>query len=233
MLARALAGVLLCTALAGCSGDPKASGQKDPSGAGDASTSTPTSTSTSPGSASTLPVPEGVEVTEPGTALDVGATATVRYQVRQGIVGVLDIKVTRLEKTSFKESFVGWGLSEETQKAKPYFVRATILNRGESDLGRRPVPLYIVDGANTLVEATSFASSFRPCEPGTFPKSFPAGSTTKVCLVYLAPDKGDLTAVSFRPSQEDAPITWTGELKQPKPPKKDKPGKVKGKDRDQ
>ena len=31
-------------------------------------------------------------------------------------------------------------------------------------------------------------------------------------MVYLAPDKGKLTAVSFRPSQEFDPIIWTGEL---------------------
>ena len=44
----------------------------------------------------------------------------------------------------------------------------------------------------------------------------------KVCLVFLAPKKGDLTAVSFRPTQEYDPITWTGDLEKPKPPKPDK-----------
>ena len=46
-----------------------------------------------------------------------------------------------------------------------------------------------------------------------------------MCLVYLAPNKGDLTAASFRPTQTDVPITWTGELKNPKPPKGGKGGK--------
>lgn len=229
-LARVLAGVLLCAVFAGCSDDPEEPGTDDPSG------STGTETSTSPSPTNTLPVPDGVELTQQGSALEVGDTATVAYQVRQGVVGVLDIKVSRLEKTSFEESFVGWDLSAETKKAKPYFVRATILNRGETDLGGRPGPLYIVDGTNTLVEATSFASRFRPCEPGRFPESFPPGATTKVCLVFLAPAKGDLTAVSFRPTQEDDPITWTGELQKPKPPKKDKKdkkGEGKGADQDQ
>ena len=58
-------------------------------------------------------------------------------------------------------------------------------------------------------------------------RSSRTGATAKVCLVYLAPDKGDLTAVSFRPTQEDAPITWTGELKKPKPTKKAKGKKNK------
>jgi hypothetical protein len=33
------------------------------------------------------------------------------------------------------------------------------------------------------------------------------------------PRQGQLTAVSFRPTQEFDPITWTGELQDPKPPK--------------
>jgi hypothetical protein len=43
-----------------------------------------------------------------------------------------------------------------------------------------------------------------------------------VCLVFLSPNKGDLVAVSFRPTQDFDPITWTGELEKPKPPKPDK-----------
>ena len=43
--------------------------------------------------------------------------------------------------------------------------------------------------------------------------------------MFLSPQKGALTAVSFRPTQEFDPITWTGELQAPKPPK---PPKGKG-----
>ena len=32
------------------------------------------------------------------------------------------------------------------------------------------------------------------------------------CLVYLSPKHGDLTAVSFRPTQDFNPITWTGKV---------------------
>ena len=170
-------------------------------------------------------MPAGVELTTQGSVLEVGDSATVAYEVRQGVVGVLDIKVTRLEKTTIRKSFVGWDLKPEQKKSNPYFVRATVTNRGETDLGGRPVPLYIVDGTNTLVEATTFASAFTPCEPGSFPKKFRPGKKVKVCMVYLSPKKGDLTAVSFRPTQEYDPITWTGELQEPKPPKPDKGNK--------
>lgn len=217
------------SALAGCSED-------DPDPGPDTSASSSTSSSTTPSASESesaasatptesLPVPEGVELTAQGAQLEVGDTATVAYEPRQGLVGVLDITVTRLEKTSFKESFEGWDLDDGARKTKPYFVRATLVNRGVTNLGERRVPLYIVDGTNTLVEATSFASAFEPCNPGAFPKRFPTGKKVKVCLVYLSPRRGDLTAVSFRPTQEFDPILWTGELQAPKPPKK---GKGKG-----
>ena len=213
---------LVCTGLlAGCSGgdDPEptsAPGSESASASAEASPS------------SEVIVENGVELTAEGSQLAVGDTASVAYEPRQGLVGVLDIKVTRLEKTSFKKSFVGWDLDAQTKKSSPYFVRATITNRGTTQLGGRPAPLYIVDGKNTLLEATSFASEFTPCQPGSFPEKFGPGKAVKVCLVYLAPDQGDLTAVSFRPTQEFQPITWTGDLKAPKPPKKDKPGEGKG-----
>lgn len=212
--------------LAGCSGggnEPAASETTQ-------ATASETPSTTTPSATPYLPVPEGVELTAQGTRLAVGDTATVAYEVRQGEVGVLDIKVTRLEKTSFEKSFVGWDLDKGQRQANPYFVRATVTNRGETDLGGRRAPLYIVDGENTLVEATSFASSFKPCEPGAFPTKFKTGKKTRVCLVYLAPRKGDLVAVSFRPTQEFDPITWTGDLQKPKPPAKDKGKKgTKGK----
>jgi hypothetical protein len=210
--------------LAGCSGDDGGPGA-DASGSS-SSTATATgsgSTSASESATPSLPVPEGVELSPQGSQLGVGERATVAYEVKQGEVGVLDIAVTRLEKTSFRKSFVGWELDDNQRKANPYFVRATITNRGTTDLGGRRVPLYIVDGTNTLVEPTTFASAFPPCEPGVFPKRFQPGRSAKVCLVFLSPKRGELTAVSFRPTQEFDPITWTGELQQPKPPKPPKP----------
>jgi hypothetical protein len=210
--------------LAGCSDDdkgPDVGESTSPSASGSGSQSASESGSTGP----SLPVPEGVELSPEGGMLAVGDTATVAYELRQGVVGVLDIKVNRLEKTSFRKSFVGWDLDQGQKNSNPYFVRVTLTNRGETDLGGKKVPLYIVDGTNTLVEATTFASAFPPCEPGTFPKTFKPGRKLKACLVFLSPKKGDLTAVSFRPTQDYDPITWSGELEKPKPPKPDKPGK--------
>jgi hypothetical protein len=201
-LVSALLGAVL---LAGCSDD---------SDSGSASESTDASTSAS-ASVSDLPVPEGVELTPQGTSLAVGDTATLAWEPRQDTVGVIDARVDRMEKTSFKRSFAGWRIDEATEQTRPYFVRTTITNRGETDLGGRRIPLYAVDGENRLVDYSSFGSSFKPCPSTDFPKSFPPGASGEFCLVYLVPDRGDLTAVSFRPTQDVNPITWTGELTRP------------------
>ena len=195
-------GLAATLSLTACSGDSE--GQEP--GAGDTSGSSPTASETP-----YLAVPEGVELTAQGSELEVGDTATVAYQPRQGTVGALDITVTSLEAATF-ELFEGWELSRETRQTAPYFVRAKVTNVGDTDLGERPVPLYIVDGENRLVEASVFTGTFKPCDGATFPRRFRNGDSVKACLVYLAPDKGRLTAVSFRPTQEFDPITWTGEL---------------------
>jgi hypothetical protein len=212
------AAVLAVAGLSACSDDDKGPSLADSATKGAAAASA---------SPTGLHVPDGVTLTAEGSQLTVGDTATVAYEPSAGQVGVLDVAVTRLEKTTFRKSFQGWNLDDAQRKAQPYFVRATVTNRGETDLAGLPVPLYIVDSTNALVEQTTFASSFTPCQPGTFPAPFAAGTSTDVCLVYLAPDKGQLTSVSFRPSQEVDPITWTGPLEAPQPAAPAKKGKKK------
>ena len=208
--------------LAGCSSDD---GSENTSSASSSDSSTPSD----PASAKPyLPVPGGVELTAQGSELDLGEGAVVAYEPRQDTVGVLDIKVTSTEKTTFAASFQGWQLDKSTKKTNPYFVHATVENVGRTDLGGRPVPLYIVDGRNTLIEASSFASTFKPCPSQPFPAKFKHGDTMKTCLVYLSPKHGDLTAVSFRPTQDFNPITWTGKLTKPGAEKSGKGDKKQG-----
>ena len=220
LLALCLAGSL---ALSGCSGDDS----KEPASSGsDSSTTEATGTSSpTPSETPYLPVPAGVVLTDQGSALKVGDKATVAYEPRQKQVGVLAITVTRLEKVSFAQQFKGWKVDAETKTYAPYFVHAKVKNVGDTDLGGRDVPLYIVDGTNTLNEAWTFKSTFAPCPSAPFPKKFAKGDKVNACLVYLVPNKGDLTAVSFRPTQEFDPITWTGKLETPPAPK---PTKKKG-----
>lgn len=213
-LGLALASLLL---LAGCASD------EDEGAEGESPTGSTSSAAEEP----YLPVPDGVELTAQGSELDLGDTATVAYEPRQDEVAALELKVTRLEKASFK-LFVGWKLSPETLETTPYFVHAKVQNVGTTDLGGSRVPLYAVDGENKLVESSTFASTFKPCPSASLPKRFKKGDSTKTCLVYLAPDKGTVEAVSFRPTEEFSPITWTGDVTRPAALQKDEPGKASG-----
>jgi hypothetical protein len=216
---RLAAALLVVGTLAGgCSDD-----SPDPDVQDDSSTSSsPSPSVTEPvaGDASYLPVPEGVELTPQGSELKVGDPAVVAWEPRQDLVGVIDVTVTRLERTTFAESFQGWQLDQKDRTSTPYFVHATVANVGQTDVGGRDVPLYAVDPTDALIQANNFQIRFDPC-PGNrvFPKTFGPGEEANLCLVYLVPDGGELTAVSFRPIQEFDPITWTGPISKPDQPK--------------
>lgn len=208
-LGLAIASALLLASCAGDGGEPESSSSTDSAGAsGDQSASAPTAEEPY------LPVPDGVELTAQGSELSLGDRATVAYEPRQDEVAALDLSVTRIERASFK-LFVGWKLSKQTLKTTPYFVHAKVRNVGNTNLGEERVPLYAVDGENKLIESSTFASTFKPCPSSTLPEKFRKGDKTTTCLVYLAPDKGQVTAVSFRPTEDFSPIIWEGEITRP------------------
>jgi hypothetical protein len=212
-----LALLLSAGLLAGCSGSDPTSDSSDSSGK--KSDSPSASASETP----YLPVPDGVTLTPQGTHLEVGDQGVVAYEPRQDEVGVLDLTVTKLEQTTTKKTLAAWQLTPAQQKSTPYFVHVKVKNVGDSDLGGRRVPLYVVNEDNLLLESTPFASSFQACPSTALPKPFGPGAAANVCLVYLAPDHGTLEAVSFRPDESFDPIIWTGEISKyvaPKPKKK-------------
>ena len=215
-MSRLVVAVLMVGLFAGCGGN--SSDPDDPPSETSASSSPePSTTSPTTDESLYLPVPEGVELTAQGSDLAVGDSAVVAWEPRQDLVGVLDVTVTRLERTSFEESFEGWQLNAETRKSTPYFVKVSIENVGDTDVGGRDVPLYAVDATDTLIQASTFQANFFPCPGnGVFPEAFGPGEAKDLCLVYLVPDAGELTAVSFRPNQDFDPITWTGPIKKPK-----------------
>lgn len=210
--------IVLALVLTGCSsddGDPKAGGSAAPDVPAD--------------TAEYLPVPAGVELTSQGSALAVGGHAVVAYEPRQDQVAALDIQVRTLEKASI-DDLSAWQLKDAQKNSTPYYVTSVIQNVGDTDLGGREVPLYIVNEDNVLVEATPFASSYKPCESALFPKKFRPGDSVRACQVFLAPDKGELVAVSFRPDETFNPITWTGDVVKTGDPRDEKPGKKKDKE---
>ncbi len=177
------------------------------------------SPSMSPTPSSKVPVPAGVELTEVGADLGFGDTATVIFEPNQKRGSVLAMTVRGATKGSIKD-FSGFVLDDYTRGSTPYYVNVTVKNVGEGNVGGAAVPLWGVDGKNTLLPPASFTTTFRRCPSEPLPKKFAAGATHKTCLVFLAPDKGRMDAVSFRPNQAFDPIQWTGDITTPKPEKK-------------
>lgn len=241
--ATALVGALAISVLiAGCSGDGSPETTESPQPSASVSpqpTASPTATPAPP----YLKVPDGVELTEPGFALTVGERATVAWELpveeakkkgkkdklgkkkdKLAKIAVVSIRVDAIESATLK-AFAGWDLKKEARQSNPFFVRAKVVNLGETNLSGVRMPLYIVDGTNTLIRSSIFQGDFKPCADADFPKKFKPGEKTKVCLVFLSPENGRLTAVSFRPIEQFNPITWTGETVAYVPPKKSKKSK--------
>jgi hypothetical protein len=219
-----LAGALSLATLAGCSG-----GTSETSGDSSGGTATsgaasdpaePGGTTPAPGEpAPYLPVPDGVVLTDPGSELGVGESATVAFRPRRHRVGVLKLTVRKLQRADIK-ALEEWQLDQAGRASALYYVTVSVKNRGATDLGGRRIPLYVMDARNTLVESNAFRSTFKPCASPALPKTFGPGTSTTVCLVYLVPRHGTLVNATFRPTEGFNPITWVGQVTAVKPPKK-------------
>jgi hypothetical protein len=209
-------------ALGGCSAD---------SGGGSAQDTPSASASTSPTPSSTVGVPDGVSLTNQGSGLAFGDPAQVIFESTQNKGTVLELTVRSVREGRLRD-FSGFILDDSyKQKASYYYARVTVKNVGRGDVGGVAVPLWGVNKADTLLPPVNFTTEFQPCPSRKLPARFPQGATLSTCLVYLSPDKGALEAVSYRPSQQYDPITWSGTILEPaplpKPTKKptDKPTK--------
>jgi hypothetical protein len=198
------------------SSEPGAGGS---GGTGGSSGSGPTASTQSGGPSqspsSSSAVVQGVTLTAQGSQLRLGQTARVSWKPDQKTVGVIAVSVTRLQKMPIS-AFSDWRLNAATQRSTPYFVHATVRNLGRSNLSGKPVPLYLLDQRNTLLQASTFQASYAACPSRPLPAKFTRKKKTRVCLVYFAPDHGRLVAVSFRPTQDFVAITWEGAVSKPR-----------------
>jgi hypothetical protein len=118
-------------------------------------------------------------------------------------------------------------LDDRTKASTPYYVTVSVKNVGDGDVGQTPIPLWAVDNADTLIQASSFTNSFTRCPSMPLPTTFAPNATLEACLVYLVPNHGTLTGLSFRPLQAVAPIVWTGDVTPPATPQAKKTKKKK------
>jgi hypothetical protein len=173
----------------------------------------------SPSPSSSVDVPAGQTLTEPGTQLAFGDTATVAYDDTEQST-VLKLRVDSAEQGSI-EDFAGFNLDDPLKKrGNYYYVRVQVKNAGKDTIGDVPVPLWGISGENTLLRPVEFKSAFAKCPTQPLPAKFAPKDTFKTCLVFLSPDKGELQGVSYRPTEQFVPIEWRGPVKPlPKKPK--------------
>lgn len=175
-------------------------------------------TRVSPSPSSTVDVPQTTELTEVGADLAFGDAATVIFEPNQKRGSVLRLTVTGAKQGRIQD-FSSFVLDDARRKSTPYYVDVTVQNVGEGDVGGAAVPLWGVDATNTLLPPVTFTTTFPRCPSEPMPKKFAAKAKFSTCLVYLAPDKGVMESVSFRPNQQFDPISWTGEIRKPPAPK--------------
>lgn len=211
--------VAASVALSGCSGGSGSSASAGSSTTGGASTSAPAGTSATPetptSSSSSASTVDGVKLTAQGSKLKVGDSAQLSWQPNQKTTGVVRLSVTKLEQVPIS-TFSDFRLKPRVRRSTPYFVRVTVANLGKSDLSNVAVPLYLLDGRNTLLQPSTFQALFPQCPSRPLPAKFTRGKRTSVCLVYFAPQHGKLVAISFRPTEDFDAITWTGPIGKPK-----------------
>jgi hypothetical protein len=159
-------------------------------------------------------VPAGVELTKAGTELEFGGKAIVAYEPNSERNTVLAMTVNSATEGTIADLGT-YVLDDRIKASTPYYVDVTVTNVGDGDVGQTPIPLWAVDDANTLIQASSFTNAFTRCPSTPLPTTFAPNATVTTCLVYLVPDHGKLTGVSFRPLQAVAPIVWKGDVAPP------------------
>jgi len=163
-------------------------------------------------------VPSGLTLTKPGAELKFKELAVVDYSANPKRGTVLSMTVSGGRQGRISD-FAGYQLTAANKKSRPYYMRAAVTNVGTGDLSRLGFPLYGVDASNTLIPPATFNNKFVPCPSTPFPQGFTTKKSVVGCLVYLVPNGGTLSAVSYRPSQKYAGITWSGTILPPVPDK--------------
>ncbi len=213
-LATATVTLLLLT---GCSAGEDAS---SPTPSSSSTSAAPSPASTSPRPASTVYVPSGVALTEQGSSLRYGRSAEVIFEPTRQRGSVLRLTVRSVRQGRLQD-FDGFILDDDyVRKASIYYARVTVRNIGRGDVGGVAVPLRGVNKAGVLLPAVNFTTRFPECPTRRLPATFKRGARLTTCLVFLAPDRGTLAAVSYRPSARFDPVTWTGTVDGPAAAKK-------------
>lgn len=152
-------------------------------------------------------VPAGVTLTEGGTKLVKGDSASAVYQIADQTRSAITVSVTKVTKGDMAD-FTMFSLDEKSKLATPYYVNATLRNEGPAGLGGTSVPLFAHDSSNSITPPNEIVGNFLPCPNQLLPKSLLPKASAKVCLVYLVFEKTTLVSIDLQTSDMDEPVSW-------------------------
>ena len=157
----------------------------------------------------------GVELTEPGSELELGETATATWTPNQKASGVIGLTVDRIDKGPARD-LRAIKVNPPLKDPRLYYVHFTLENKGDADFGGLSplaLELYLDDGSDVLQPAADIRVRFDSCPLAKLPVKFAKGKRAKFCLVYAV--EADLVNMSLRPDATSPLITWTGKVTSP------------------
>ncbi len=152
------------------------------------------------------------EKTAPGSTLAIGEPATVDY-ASGGTQGVVQILPTAIEAGDIAD-LAGFEMDEEARSMKPYYVRLTLTNVGDTNLEFTDPSSSIsgIDDRGTEFPATIFFGAFDRCPYESAPAGFTSGVSYESCLTFLVPQEASIQGLSYSsfdtPYDFDNPVTW-------------------------
>ena len=155
---------------------------------------------------SPVPVPEGVELTELGSTVDIGDAAVASYMIGSQRASVVEVTVSKVKRGK-RQDFVGYQLDKSTAASTPWYVDAQMKALATEGEGPATLPVFGYDSTDTFFPAAEVPSSFERCPP---PETQPLreGERVRGCLVFFVPPKATFEAVQLRAQDGVDPISW-------------------------
>lgn len=153
-------------------------------------------------------VPAGVTITEGGSTLEIGKSASVVYQVEEKASSAVTVTVNGVKTGNIEKDFTFFSLDEKLKAATPYYVRLSVVNEGPSGLGGVAIPVLAHTRSNTVFPPNELVGTFKPCPTSALPESFLEGSKADLCLVFLLPKGEKLQSIDLQTGTEADAIHW-------------------------